>query len=95
MTLPRMYAALESARALIPPQHFYEVRYEDLVADPLGQMRAMYRQLDLGDFESVLPALARYLSEQADYQTNRYEMPEELRERINERWADYARRFGY
>ncbi|MBI1899823.1 MAG: sulfotransferase [Planctomycetia bacterium] len=94
-TLPRMYAAFESARASIPPRHYYEVRYEDLVADPLGQMRAMYQQLELGDFEAVLPALERYLSDQADYQTNRYEMPEELREKINQRWADYARRFGY
>jgi hypothetical protein len=94
-TLPRMYAAFESDRSLIPPQHYYEVRYEDLVADPLGQMRAIYRQLELGDFEALLPALERYLSEQADYQTNRYDLSDELRRQISLRWADYARQYGY
>ena len=40
---------------LIPPARLCEVRYEDLVADPVGQMRAVYRRVGTG---RVRPRLA-------------------------------------
>ena len=67
-----MYDAFERDRHLIGPGQFCEVRYEDLVADPVGQMRAVYEQLDLGDFEAVRPAIEEYFADQKDYKTNRY-----------------------
>lgn len=94
-TFIRMYDAFESQRAAIPAQDYYEVRYEDLVADPMGQVKAMYQQLQLGDFERVQPAFEEYLRQQGDYQTNRYDMPPELRDQINRRWASFIERYGY
>ena len=47
-TFQRMYEAFEQDRPLIPPSRFSEVRYEDLIADPIGQMRRIYEELELG-----------------------------------------------
>ena len=50
-TFTRLYEKLEATRGLMPPAHFHELRYEDLVRDPLNQLRALYVQLGLGGFD--------------------------------------------
>ena len=57
-TFARMYERFEQDRNLIPDGHLAEVRYEELIADPVGQMQSVYEQLDLGGFEQVRPAIA-------------------------------------
>ncbi len=43
---------------------FFEVRYEDLVRDPLGQMQALYEHLGLGEFEiAACPSCAAYFAD--------------------------------
>lgn len=93
--MERMYKSLDEDRALLRPSQFYEVRYEHLVRDPVGQLRAMYDQLGLGDFERARPALEAYLDENKDYKTNRYELPEETRRLVRERWGRFFERYGY
>jgi hypothetical protein len=94
-TFVRMYERFEQDRKLVPPGRLVDVRYEDLVADPLGQMRDIYQALDLGDFASVAPAIAGYAKKTRDYQTNKYALPPEMADRIRGRWAPYFERYGY
>jgi hypothetical protein len=94
-TFTHLYAKLEEGKALVDPARFYELRYEELVRDPVGQMRALYEHLQLGGFEAVLPRLQEYLAGVAGYQTNRYEMSPELRAEITRRWGEVIRRYGY
>lgn len=90
-----LYARLDEGRPLIPADRFHELRYEDLVADPVGVMKGVYEGLNLGGFDEALPALDRYLAEHADYATNRYDVPEALRREIEERCAAVMARYGY
>jgi hypothetical protein len=94
-TFRRMYEALEQDRALVPPGRFSEVHYEDLVADPIGQMRRIYAELELGQFDQVLPALKEYVAGHADYQPNRYQMSPETQAEVAHQWGDFIRRYGY
>jgi hypothetical protein len=55
----------------------------------------MYEQLKLGDFEHVRPQLKAFLEAKKDYQTNRFEPPEEIRSLVAERWGEFAKRYGY
>jgi hypothetical protein len=55
----------------------------------------MYEQLDLGDFEHVRPRLEEFLEAKKDYQTNRFEPPEEIRSLVAKRCGEFARRYGY
>ncbi|MEZ5804821.1 MAG: sulfotransferase [Rhizobiaceae bacterium] len=94
--LDRMYARFEQDRALIPAGNLTELRYEDLVADPLGAMRRVYEELNLGGFDAVRPALETFLDGARGYETNRYaELSQDLRRRIGERWRSYAETYGY
>jgi hypothetical protein len=91
----RMYRAFEAQRNLVDPSRIYEVRYEDLVRDQIGEMRKLYEHLDLGEFENVLPQLERYMAGTKDYKTNKYEIAPELRRQIDDRWGRFMRRYGY
>ncbi len=94
-TFTRMYEVFERDRHLIDPARFCEVRYDDLVKDPVGQMRTVYEQLSLGQFEQVMPAFEQYAADKKDYQTNRYEISPETRDEITRRWSSFIERYGY
>ncbi len=91
----RMYAAFEHQRELIHPSRFYEVRYEDLVRDPVGQMRNIYEQFQLEGFDDLLPKLEAYSADHRDYKTNRFELDPQLKTQIDHRWGPFMRRYGY
>ena len=94
-TFSHMYEVFERDRGLIPAGQFSEVRYEDLVAQPIQEMQRIYEELKLGGFEEVLPRLNTYFAEKADYKTNRYQLPPELAAEISRRWASFFQRYGY
>jgi hypothetical protein len=91
----RMYECFEQDRELIPPGRLVDIRYEDLVADPVGEMREIYHRLGLGDFAHVEPELMRYAMKTRDYKTNKYQLPAEVSDRVRGRWAPYFQRYGY
>jgi omega-hydroxy-beta-dihydromenaquinone-9 sulfotransferase len=94
-TFLRMYAKLEEGRRLVDPARFFEIRYEELVRDPVGQMRALYEHFQLGGFGAYLPRLESYLATVKGYETNRYELTPEQRAKITQRWGEVIRRYGY
>ena len=92
----RMHKQFEATRDLIPPENLTVLRYEDLVGDPIENMRNIYDQLRLGDFKDVLPAIEQYFADAADYQTNRYRgLSPETREKIADRWGAFIQQYGY
>jgi omega-hydroxy-beta-dihydromenaquinone-9 sulfotransferase len=94
-TFVRMYDRFEEDRKLIPPGRLYEMKYEDLVKNPVGQMGAIYEQLQLGDFGEVRPAIEAYLGETRTYKTNKYQLSDEDRRTVAKRWRKYAEHYGY
>jgi hypothetical protein len=94
-TLGRMYEVFERDRRLLAHWQLCEVRYEELIKDPIGQMRRIYEQLELGEVGEALPALNEYVAARKDYKTNRYEISPEVRARIGRRWRRYIERYGY
>jgi hypothetical protein len=91
----KMYGKFERDRTLLAPQRLFEVRYEDLVREPIEQMRALYEHLGLGEFETALPKLEAYFKAKEGYRTSTPQVAEELRREIDRRWGKYMRRYGY
>jgi omega-hydroxy-beta-dihydromenaquinone-9 sulfotransferase len=95
-TFTHLYERLEAGKQHIRPGRFHEVRYEDLVRDPLGEMGLLYERLELGGFERVRPRLVQYLEGHAGYKTNRYDaLAPELQAEITRRWQKMIRQYGY
>ena len=90
-----MHACLERDRSRIPEGQFHELRYEDLVRDPIEEMRQLYERLHLGNFQGVAPLVELYFSARAGYATNAYRITEVERHEIQRRWARWIERYGY
>jgi hypothetical protein len=91
----RMYRQFEIDRAQLSANRMHEIRYEDLVADPVGQIERIYQFLGMSEFDRVLPKLQEYLSANKDYQTNKFSLDDATREEIDRRWGQWMRRHGY
>jgi hypothetical protein len=94
-SLPRMYQAYWASRQNIPAGQLCEIRYEDLVRNPVEQVRQIYDDLDLGDFGAAEAAVRRYTSGLAEYQTNQFTLSADERDLVAERWDEYFSRFDY
>jgi hypothetical protein len=94
-TFTRLYQRLHETQNLVRPNRFYEIRYEDLVDDPIGEMEKLYNHLELGNFDEYVPQLKEYLADNAGYETNCYELTKEQIAEIDHRWGGVLRRYGY
>lgn len=94
-TFNRLYRDFEKSRQLIPVGRYCEVRYEDLVEDPIAVMGSIYRDLDIDDFQSVVPQMEEHVAALRDYRTNQYELDEKTRRSIDDNWAEFSNRYRY
>jgi hypothetical protein len=95
-TYVRMHRRLEEGKALLDPKQFFEMRYEDLVADMEGMMRRIYDHFGLTGFdEHMQPNLRKYLEAEKDYKTNKYQLPPEKKAEVERRWGETIRQYGY
>ncbi len=93
--LPDMYQDFERVRARLPSGQFHQVRYEDLVRDPLAILEECYRQLGLGDFSVVRSRVEGYLATLSEYHTNEYAVSAEGKAAIRAAWGSLFRQWGY
>ena len=63
--------------------------------DVVGGTEAIYDGLKLGEFENVKPKLLDYAARNKNYETNKYTITPEQRERIRSRWGDLIEQLGY
>ncbi len=91
----RLTVRYEEDRQLIPKDRLVELRYEDMVKDPIAAMSDIYRRLDIGDFARAEGPMRAYLEAQAEHRISEYELPPELKRRVIERLGPYIDRFFY
>ena len=94
-SLDRMYRGFWKQEASIDSSSICQVRYEDLLRDPVGQLEAVYQKLDAGDFEAVRPKLQQYVESGKSFKTNPHTLDDSTRDEITRRWAEYIRRYDY
>lgn len=91
----RMYSAFERDRVAISDADIVDLRYEDIIADPAGEIQRAYSTLSLGDFESVRPHIERMTEANRNYQTNQYTPSAEQQRFIEDNFGEYMKRYGY
>jgi omega-hydroxy-beta-dihydromenaquinone-9 sulfotransferase len=60
---PHLMDRLCEGLAALPPQHVTELRYDDLLRDPVRAVRSIYAALDLGEFTQVQPRIEGAVAE--------------------------------
>lgn len=94
-TFEMLYDCLEKGSQLLRVNRFYELRYEDLLQDPMGEMSKLYEALSLDGFDELKPRLEAYWSRNAEYQTNRYRLSDDMKAKVRQRWSRVIEFYGY
>jgi hypothetical protein len=63
------------------------VRYEELSADPIGQMQRLYRELDLGDFDRARAPIEKYIAGAAGHARNCFTLSSVQKARVEHSWG--------
>lgn len=79
----------------MPEKDRIDVKYEDFCKDPLAGLEDIYTKLGLGGFETARPYFEKYLDSQKNYQKNRFEMEDRIREKVNRKLKFYFDYYGY
>lgn len=87
--------AIAEGSRKIHPENVARVKYEDLVADPLGEMKRIYSELKLSGFEDARPALQQYIASVAGHQRNRLVLSAAQKDSVDELWGALIHDKGY
>jgi hypothetical protein len=79
----------------IPKNKLVTIRYEDLVSDPIKQVKKIYSDLKLSGLQNAVPEMKKYLDKQKDYKTNVYEIDKKIIQRVKENWDFTINRWNY
>lgn len=94
-TFERMYAAYWRDRNDLSSEQLIELRYDDLVQDPMAHLERLYTQLGLKNFQHAQGKMKRYLRQVTGYKTNRFDLSAEKESRITERCERYMEEYRY
>jgi hypothetical protein len=82
-------------REQIPNDNLAEIKYEDLIADPIQQVKQIYSKLKLPGLENALPEMLKYLEKQSEYKTNVYTIDDKIVHHVNKNWKFTIDRWRY
>ena len=91
----RLMTSFFDQQDLIPPGNLVDVRYEDLVADPLKQVRHIYKTLKIPHLQQALPGMKSYLERKKNYKTNVYEIDKKIIDRVTKEWEFTIKKWNY
>ena len=93
--LHEMYRVYWRDEGLLCADQWCQVRYEDLTADPIGQVERIYQSLQLDGFNTARRQFEAHLSQKTGYRKNRFDVNSEFHDRIQQNCQDYALRYDY
>jgi len=91
----RLYERFLAERAQIPEGSLVELRFDDLQATPIDELKRIYETLDLPGFLDAEPHFQAYLESVAGYKKNVYDFADDVIEKVNEHWSFAFDAFGY
>ena len=80
---------------LIPKENLVEIRYEDLVKDPIKQVKYIYSKLKFSGINKALPGMNKYLERKKDYKVNVYKIDKKIIKHVKDNWSFTIDRWGY
>lgn len=77
------------------PHQLFRIRYEDLVADPMGVMERLYGEWQLADFDTVREPIEKYTQRVKEHTRNRFVISAGQRERVEKLWGAVIKAKNY
>lgn len=91
----RFYERYFAEKDLVPEGHLVEMRYEEFVKDPLGQLEKAYDGLGIGGFAEAKQRFSEHLMTQRKYKRNSHEFANGEKNKVAKRLAAFMQRWRY
>ncbi len=91
----RLMNAFFEQKDLIPDKNYVEISYEDLIKDPIKQVRKIYLKLNIAGLEKGLPRMYKYLENKKEYKVNVYKIDEKILKHIEKNWDFTIKLWNY
>ncbi len=82
-------------RKAIPDGNLIEVRFEEVLEDPLGEIERIYTRLSLPDWKRARGPMAEYLQTLVGYKATRYSIHRETIDIVDRHWGFAVGEWGY
>ena len=92
---PRFENKLAAGLAGLPDNRVATIRYEALVADPVGEIAALYERLELGNFADVRAVIVEEAERRLHYRPHATSPDEPWRQAVTDAWKDVFAQYGY
>ena len=90
-----MYDKFDKEIHLIPEGNFVEVKFENLVRNPITELKRIYTTLSLKNFDNAESRIKKYLNSVSDYKPESYTLSLEDKRKIYSRWYKIIKKWGY
>jgi len=91
----KLMKAYERDKNLIPSDNLFEIRYEDLINDPLLQIEKLYEHFNLPDFNIASENISKRINKEDNYKTSIYNFDHQKLNRIDENLLDFINKWNY
>jgi hypothetical protein len=85
----------EDHKSMIPGENLVEIKYEDLVHEPIAAIRAIYNQFGIASIEKDLPQMSSYLQKSRELRKNHYEISAPTIALVNQYLMDILKKWNY
>ncbi|MGC9781400.1 MAG: sulfotransferase [Candidatus Heimdallarchaeota archaeon] len=91
----KMYEIFERDKKLIPKGNLLDVKYEDLIIDPLKASKQTYKELLSDNYELPKEKFEQYTKQQSSFVPNQYVLSDDIITKVNDYWDQMRRDYGY
>ncbi len=82
-------------KSRVPSDRLVEIKFEDLMHDPMPEIEKIYRQLGLGGFKKAKENIVSYLNQEKDYQHNSYDFSPSFIKKVRSKLGHVLDEWGY
>ena len=82
-------------KKLIPKENLIDLKYEDLVSDPIKEVEKIYSKLKLPGLKDALPEMHKYLKTKSDYKPDVYSIDKKILQRVENNWDFAIKKYNY
>ncbi|MFC2102197.1 sulfotransferase [Bacteroidota bacterium] len=82
-------------RTLIPEGNLYEMRYDDLIKDPIREMQNLYAQFDFPQYDQGFKRMKEYIDETKGFSGNNLKLSQEQIHRVRNEFGFAFEAWGY
>jgi hypothetical protein len=91
----RLMNSFFEQKKLIPSKNYVEISYEDLVKNPIKQVKYIYSKLKLTGLKKALTGMSRYLESKKNYKVNVYKIDEKIIKHVKDSWSFTIDKWDY